>query len=150
MTTGLRPRQVANQLLRAFRAEADFLRVLGGWTPRVTENDERLAFARDLGQRAEHGELLLARLHRLRTTPQMIRTPDAAWRELVELVDAAPTTADLVGAVYDVIGRALITAYRQLLAECDPLADEATNRLISRLLLRDGDLPEGGGEGLLA
>lgn len=137
MTTGLRPRQVANQLLRAFRAEADFLRVLGGWTPRVTENDERLAFARDLGLRAEHGEVLLQRLHRLRTTPQMVPVPDEAWRELVELVDAAPTTADLVAAVYDVVGTGLITAYRQLLAECDPLADEPTIRLVSRQLLPD-------------
>jgi hypothetical protein len=49
---GLGPRQVANQLLRAFRAEADIMRVLGGWTPRVSENDERLAFARDIGFRA--------------------------------------------------------------------------------------------------
>jgi hypothetical protein len=150
MTGGLRPRQVANQLLRAFRAEADFLRVLGGWTPRVTENDERLAFARDLGQRAEHGELLLARLHRLRTTPQMIPTPDAAWRELVELVDAAPTTADLVGAVYDVIGRALIAAYRGLVAECDPLADEPTIRLISRQLLPDHEERQAWAERFLA
>src|SRR5687768_3910784 len=122
MTTGLRPRQVANQLLRAFRAEADFLRVLGGWTPRVTENDERLAFARDLGMRAEHGEVLLARLHRLRTTPQMIPVPDQEWRELVELVDAAPSTADLVAAVYDVVGTALIDVYRGLLSDCDPLS----------------------------
>jgi hypothetical protein len=137
MTTGLRPRQVANQLLRAFRAEADFLRVLGGWTPRVTENDERLAFARDLGLRAEHGDALLQRLHRLRTTAQMIPAPAPEWRELVELVDAAPTASDLVAAVYDVIGTALVDAYRQLLADCDPLSDEPTIRLVSRNLLPD-------------
>src|SRR5688572_1010347 len=121
-STGLRPRQVANQLLRAFRAEADFLRVLGGWTPRVTENDERLAFARDLGMRAEHGQLLLARLERLRTTPAMIAVPDEAWQSLVALIDDAPSTADLVGAVYDVVGSELLDAYRQLVADCDPLA----------------------------
>src|SRR5688500_20377679 len=91
-TTGLRPRQVANQLLRAFRAEADFLRVLGGWTPRVTENDERLAFARDLGMRAEHGQLLLARLHRLRTTPEMVHVPGPEGRARAEVRDHAPVT----------------------------------------------------------
>lgn len=137
MTGGLRPRQVANQLLRAFRAEADFLRVLGGWTPRVAESDERLAFARDLGLRAEHADLLLARLHRLRTTPQMVAVPHDEWRALVELVDAAPTTADLVAAVYDVVGSELISAYRRLLADCDPLADEPTIRLVTRNLLPD-------------
>ena len=68
---GLSPRQVANQLLLAFRAEADVMRVLGGWTPRVTENDERLGFARDIGHRAEHAEAIRARLHRLRTTDRM-------------------------------------------------------------------------------
>ena len=136
-TTGLRPRQVANQLLRAFRAEADFLRVLGGWTPRATENDERLAFARDLGMRAEHGELLLARLRRLRTTPEMVHVPDASWRQLVKVVDDAPSTPDLVAAVYAVIGSALLDAYRGLVADCDPLADEHTIRLVTRNLIPD-------------
>lgn len=136
-TAGLRPREVANQLLRAFRTEADFLRVLGGWTPRVTENDERMAFARDLGMRAEHGELLLARLHRLRTTPAMVPVPDKSWRSLVALVDEAPTTADLVAAVYEVIGGALLDAYRQLVQDCDPLADEHTIRLVTRNILPD-------------
>jgi len=128
---------VANQLLRCFRAEADLMRVLGGWTPRVTENDERLAFARDLGLRAEHGELLQARLRRLRTTEHMVPVPDEAWCELVSLVDHAPSTADLVAAVYDVIGRALVEAYRQLVADCDPLADEPTVRMVTRNLLPD-------------
>ena len=134
---GLRPRQVANQLVRAFRAEADFLRVLGGWTPRVTDNDERLAFARDLGMRAEHGELLLARLHRLRTTAEMIHAPDESWRALVELVDSAPSTADVVAAVYDVIGTELLETYRRLVADCDALADEHTIRLITRNVIPD-------------
>ncbi len=136
-TSGLRPRQVANQLLRAFRAETDLLRVIGGWTPRCSENDERLAFARDLGMRAEHGELLLARLHRLRTTPAMVAVPDDSWRALVALVDSASTTADLVAAVYDVVGAALVDAYRQLVQDCDPLADEHTIRMVTRNLLPD-------------
>lgn len=135
--SGLRPRTVANQLLRAFRAEADLMRVLGGWTPRVTESDERLAFARDIGMRAEHGELLLRRLHRLRTTPAMVAVPPAPWRELIELVDRAPSTADLVAAVYEVLGGALLGAYRSLLSECDPLADEHTVRMINRNLIPD-------------
>jgi hypothetical protein len=150
MTGGLRPRQVANQLLRAFRAEADLLRVLGGWTPRVAENDERLAFARDLGLRAEHADALLARLHRLRTTPQMIHVPDDAWRTFVELVDAAPTTADLVAAVYDVVGNDLIATYRQLVADCDPLADEPTIRLVTRHLLPDHEERASWARGFLA
>ena len=149
-STGLRPRQVANQLLLAFRAEADFLRVLGGWTPRVTENDERLAFARDLGLRAEHGELLQARLHRLRTTPEMVHVPSAEWRALVELVDDAPSTADLVAAVYDVVGRELVAAYRQLVDDCDPLADEHTIRLVTRNLLPDHEERIAWAEGFLA
>ena len=136
-TEGLRPRQVANQLLLTFRAEADLLRVLGGWTPRVTENEERLAFARDLGLRAEHGQLLLDRLHRLRTTPAMVPIPPQPWRDLVELIDAAPSPADLVAAVYEVVGTQLVEAYRQLVRDCDPLADEPTIRLIRRNLLPD-------------
>src|SRR3954470_12963264 len=99
---GLSPRQVANQLERCFRAEADVLRVLGAWTARVTENDERLAFARDLGLRADHGDLLLARMRRLRTTERMIEQPDTAWQSLIELLDEAPSTTDFVAGVYTV------------------------------------------------
>lgn len=136
---GLSPRQVANQLLRCFRVEADLMRVLGGWTARVVENDERYAFARDIGFRAEHGTALLGRLHRLRTSDRMVDVPPASWRQLVQLLDDAPSTADLVAGVYDVVGQELVRAYRLLVAECDPLADEPTVRLVERALLPDHD-----------
>jgi hypothetical protein len=134
---GLPARQVANQLERCFRAEADLMRVLGGWTPLVTENDERLAFARDLGMRAEHGQAILDRLHRLRTTDRMIGVPSPEWQALVGLLDAAPTVADLVAGLYLVVTTELVASYRTLLADCDPLADELTIRLVSRHLLPD-------------
>ncbi|HZQ28749.1 MAG TPA: ferritin-like domain-containing protein [Acidimicrobiales bacterium] len=128
---------MANQLLRFFRVEADLLRVLGGWTARVTENDERLALARDVGRRAERGDAIRTRLGRLRTTERMVHVPSPEWRALVELVDEAPSTADLVAAVYGVIGKALVDAYELLWSECDPLADEPTIRLVTRHLLPD-------------
>jgi len=134
---GLHPRQVANQLTRAFRAEADLMRVLGGWTARVAENDERLAFARDVGMRAEHAEALRQRLHRLRTTDRMIAVPGPEWQALVTLLDEAPGVAELVAGCYVVVGTALVTAYRQLVAECDPLADEPTIRIVTRQVLPD-------------
>jgi Protein of unknown function (DUF455) len=134
---GLSPRQVANQLERCFRSEADIMRVLGAWTGRVTENEERLAFARDIGWRAEHGSALLGRLARLRTTPRMVHVPSPEWRHLVELVDDAPDTPSLIAAVYGVLAPALVDAYQRLAAECDPLADELTIRLIERELLPD-------------
>lgn len=150
MTWGLPPRQVANQLLRCFRAEADLMRVLGGWTARVQESDERLAFARDIGFRAEHAEAILARLSRLRTTERMIQVPDEQWRELVETIDAAPTTADLVAAVYGVVGSQLAAAYRTLLEECDPLGDELTVRLVRQHLLPDHEERNAWATGFLA
>jgi len=134
---GLSARRVANQLERCFRAEVDIMRVLGGWTARVTENEERLALARDVGFRSEHGEALRNRLHRLRTTNRMIAVPPAPWRELVELVDDAPSTNDLVAAVYMTIGGALVACYEQFVAEADPLADELSIRMVSRHLLPD-------------
>lgn len=137
MTWGLTPRQVANQLQRCFRAEADLLRVLGGWTARVRENDERLAFARDIGFRADHGEALRARIARLRTTDRMILEPPTAWKGLIELIDNAPSTTALVAAVYDVVGAELVDAYNALAADCDPLGDELTIRLVTRHLLPD-------------
>lgn len=140
MTTeawGLGPRPVANQLLRCFRAEVDLMRVLGGWTARVTENEERLALARDLGFRAAHGDVLKERLARLRTTNRMVPVPEGAWRDLMVAIDAAPGTTELVAAVYRIVGAALVDAYEQLASECDPLADELTVRLIERHLLPD-------------
>ena len=134
---GLSPRQVANQLVRCFRAEADVMRIVGGWCARVEENDERLAFARDLGFRAEHGELIQQRLRRLRTTAAMIHVPSPEWRRLVELVDEAPSTADVVAAVHRTIGPALVEAYERLVADCDPLGDELTIRMVERNLLPD-------------
>lgn len=134
MTWGLPPRQVANQLVRCFRAEADLMRLLGGWTPRVNENEERLALARDLGFRAEHGQELLGRLARLRTTERMIHVPDASWRRLIELIDDAPDTASFLAAVYGVVGAELVTAYEGLLIDCDPLGDELTLRMVRRIL----------------
>jgi hypothetical protein len=137
VTGGLSPRQVANQLERCLRAEVDIMRVLGGWTARVVENDERLALARDIGWRAEHGEALQYRLRRLRTTERMIRLPDEHWRALIELIDGAPGTNELIAAVYRVVTPALVEVYEGLLADCDPLADELTLRLVSRSLLPD-------------
>ncbi|MGI8794394.1 MAG: hypothetical protein ACR2H3_14675 [Acidimicrobiales bacterium] len=137
MPEGLSPRELSNQLERCFRAEADLMRVLGGWTPRVTENDERLAFARDIGFRAEHGDALKHRLSRLRTTDRMIHVPPQVWRDLIELIDGAPSTADLVAAVYAVVGRELIACYERLLIDCDPLGDELTIRMVERHLLPD-------------
>ena len=137
MPEGLSPRQAANQLERCFRAEVDIMRVLGAWTGRVGENEERLAFARDIGWRAEHGEALRARLARLRTTDRMIHVPPQPWRDLIELVDDAPDTPSLVAAVYTVLAPALIAVYQQLAADCDPLADELTIRLIERQLVPD-------------
>src|SRR4029434_7653311 len=100
MTSGLRPRVVANQLVRCFRAEADLMRVLGGWTARVTENEERLAVPRELRFRAQRGEAMRARLSRLRTTDRMMQPPGPEWRALVELMDDAPSTDALIAAVY--------------------------------------------------
>lgn len=136
-TWGLGPRPVANQLLRCFRAEVDVMRVLGGWTPRVTENEERLALARDIGFRATHGDLLRDRLARLRTTPRMVHVPDRAWRDLIGMIDDAPGPNELLAATYRVIGAALIDAYERLIADCDPLGDELTIRLVERSLLPD-------------
>jgi hypothetical protein len=137
MHPGLSPREVANQLLRCFRAEADLMRVLGGWTARVAENEERLALARDLGHRAAHGEALRQRLARLRTTDRMIHVPPRSWRAVVEHLDGAPGTDELVAGAYEVVGVALIDAYEQLVRDCDPLADELTIRLVERDLLPD-------------
>lgn len=134
---GCAPREVANQLLRCFRAEADLLRVLAGWTARVSENEERLAIARDLGFRAEHGDALKCRLSRLRTTDRMVHVPSPGWRRLVELIDDAPSTNELVAAVYLVVGAALVAAYEQLVTDCDPLADEPTIRVVARQILPD-------------
>src|SRR5687767_5215068 len=67
----------------------------------------------------------------------MVHVPGPEWRALVELVDDAPSTADLVAAVYDVVGRELVAAYRSLVEDCDPLADEHTIRLVTRNLLPD-------------
>lgn len=103
----------------------------------MTENEERLAVARDIGFRAAHGDAIQRRLARLRTTPRMVEVPDAAWRQLVEMVDEAPGTAELVAAVYGVIGPALVESYERLVADADPLADELTQRLIERELLPD-------------
>ncbi len=103
----------------------------------MTENEERLAFARDIGFRAEHGEAIRARLHRLRTTDQMMHIPSVGWRRLIEMIDEAPSTADLVAAVHLVIGPQLLAAYQGLVAGCDPLGDELTVRLVTRHLLAD-------------
>lgn len=67
----------------------------------------------------------------------MIHVPSVEWRALIDLVDNAADTPDLVGAVYEVVGAELLAAYRQLLADCDPLADEPTVRLVSRQLIPD-------------
>lgn len=150
MTWGLAPRVVANQLQRCFRAEADIMRVLGGWTARVAENDERLAFARDIGFRAEHGELLRNRLARLRTTDRMIAEPSPEWRALIALIDDAPSTEALIAAVYRVVGGALVAAYEQLVADCDPLGDELTIRMVTRNVLPDHRERNEWAEGFLA
>jgi hypothetical protein len=103
----------------------------------VAENDERFALALDVGLRAEHADAIKARLHRLRTTDRMVQVPSPEWRALIGLIDDAPSTEDLVAAVYSCVGPALVDAYEQLRHDCDPLADDPTIRLVSRQLLPD-------------
>ena len=93
--------------------------------------------SRDIGLRSEHGEALRLRLARLRTTAKMIPIADPAWRRLIELIDDAPGTNELVAAVYLVIGTALIDCYEHLGRDCDPLADELTIRFIERTIVPD-------------
>jgi len=74
---------------------------------------------------------------RLRTTDRMILEPGPEWKRLIELIDNAPTTTALVAGVYEVVGAQLADAYERLVADCDPLGDELTIRLVTRHLLPD-------------
>ena len=56
---------------------------------------------------------------------------------MIELIDDAPGTNELIAAVYLVIGSALIDCYEHLVRDCDPLADELTIRFIERTIVPD-------------
>lgn len=136
---GLPVRRAANRFIRFFHIEANLMRILGGWTPRVADSAVRVKWGRQIYQDALHADALRRRLERMRTTRRMIPVPDEPLRELLEKINGAPTVEHFMAGIYLFLKPRLLAAYRRHLAETDPIGDELSMRCLKPIIEEEAE-----------
>jgi hypothetical protein len=131
---GLSVRRAANRFIRFFHIESNLMRILGGWTPRITDSAIRIQWGRHVNQDALHADALRQRLHRLRTTWEMIPLPAEPLRELLEKMNEAPSLDHFMAAIYLFLKPRLRAAYQEHLAQVDSIGDELSIRCLQPIV----------------
>lgn len=136
---GVSVRQAANRFIRFFHIESNLMRIVGGWTPRITDSAIRMTFGRHVYQDARHADALLTRLHRLRTIWEMIPIPDEPVRGLFETINEAPSLEHFMAGVYLFLKPRLLDAYQKHLTEVDRIGDELSIQCLKPIIADEAE-----------
>jgi hypothetical protein len=99
----------------------------------------------------EHGSLLRARVAEIRHPPhRMDECPDPRLAALMDEVETARDTPELLAAIYRVVKPALRDAYRRHLTLTNPVADHPTRRILRFMLIEEEEMVEWGQAALRA
>src|SRR5436190_11762314 len=123
------------RLLRFFYFERRMMQALGAWTLSLPEFEVKLETGRHIFWHAD-----AARLLRERLSEQELRLKDVdAFRDeeidrFIEEMLSAKDAPELLAGAHQVLGRALVTAYRHHIDDTDPVTDVPTIRCLRRIL----------------
>lgn len=94
---------------------------------------------------AEQVSLIRRRVGEMREPPLGLdKVPDSALQRLMDEIEAAPTTAELLVSVYNFLLDEILASCRRLQADAHPLADAPTVRVARLIGFELGDLAEFG------
>ena len=126
----------SRRLMRFFYLERRLGQVLGSWTLAIPEFEVKVETGRHIFWHYDASRALRARLNE-----QECRLPDIdSFRDegIDRLIDEAASAADvpeLLVAMHQVLGRALVTAYRHHCDDTCPIADAPTVRVLRHIML---------------
>jgi hypothetical protein len=126
----------ARRLLRYFHIERRLSHALGSWTLAIPELEVKIETGRHIFWHMD-----AARTLRERLTEQEQRLADIdAYRDddidlLIDEALCAADTPELLAGIHQVIGTALVTAYRHHIDDTDQITDAPTVRALRRILL---------------
>jgi hypothetical protein len=106
---------------------------LARWTPTTPQLEVKILFGRHLWECAQHADVLGHRTSELRAGLHYTRPPVAAHKAILEEIAAFENPTDRVAGIYDAIIPDLIQRYDALLRDADPLLDQPSIRLWSRI-----------------
>jgi hypothetical protein len=110
------------------------METLARWVPTTPEMEVKLLFGSHIWDVAQHADALGKRTHELRMPLQHSLPPIAAYRELLDEVDAISDTASRVAAFYDVVLPGIGDRLRAYLERTDELLDGPTVRVLDHIL----------------
>lgn len=123
----------AKKLHTLFSAEWSLMRTLPLVTVRVGDIELKYLLAQHVWEAAEHARFLLERGGEMRGFPLKDKA-DSRLHRIFEEALRAPSAAAAISGFYEVIKDALLTAYRQCLAETEPLGDWSTSQLLKEFI----------------
>jgi len=126
----------ARRLKRFFYVERRLGQVLGSWTLSIPEFEVKVETGRHIFWHLDAARVLRTRLHE-----QECRLPvidgfrDAGIDRLIDEAASAANVPELLVAMHQVLGRALVTAYRHHCDDTCPIADAPTIRVLRHIML---------------
>lgn len=123
----------ARKLHALFSAEWSLVRTLPLVTVRVGDIELKYLLAQHAWEAAEHARFLQERGGELRGFPREDKADDRLHRVFEEAL-RAPSGEAAISGFYEVIKDALLAAYRQCLAETEPLGDWSTSQLLKEFI----------------
>ena len=125
----------SRRLLRFFYCERRLMQALGAWTLSIPEFEVKLETGRHIFYHADAARLLRERLQEQeRRLADIDAHRDGDIDLLIEEVLCAADPAELLVGIHQVIGRALLIAYRHHIDDTDSIADAPTLRALRRIL----------------
>jgi hypothetical protein len=110
------------------------METLARWVPTTPELEVKTLFGRHVWDLAQHADALGKRTFELRAALHYSRRPAAAYGRELDRLTAVTKTADRIVNMYDVLLADLAARYDTYLKEADPLLDEPSVRVISRIV----------------
>lgn len=109
------------------------METLARWTPLTPEMEIKILFGRHLWEFAQHADALGNRTAELRAGMHYTRRPVAAYQDAMEAVAGLEASHERVHGCYDILLADLARRYRAELEGSDPLLDQPSIRILSRI-----------------
>jgi hypothetical protein len=121
-------------IIATFRSLHVYLmEALARWTPTTPQLEVKIMFGRHLWECAQHADVLGHRTSELRAGLHYTRPPVAAYKAVLDEIGGYESPTDRVAAIYDAIIPDLVERYAALLRDADPLLDQPSIRLWTRI-----------------
>jgi hypothetical protein len=113
------------------------MEMLARWTPTSPELEVKVTFGRHIWECAQHADALGHRGIELRAPLHQTIPPAAEYRKVLQEVNAVDSSTGRLVAFYDFLLPSMVARQNAYLENVDPLHDEPTVRILSRIARDD-------------